>query len=105
MIEASPAHIKRNARIKSNHFGPSFFHGGQKRGAVGAEINDRRSGFLQLLHHASDVRKHVAAIVRDAEATDPTVEDLNDVGAGAHLVGGVGGSDDNQFTHQYVPVG
>jgi carboxymethylenebutenolidase len=105
MTEASPAIVERDTPVEPDHVGSSLFHGGQERGAVGAEINDGRASFLQLPHHAGDVGEHVAAIVFHAEASDPTVENLNHVGAGAHLLGGVGRGDDNQFAHQRLPVG
>ena len=68
---------------------PVSFIAGQKRGAVGAEINDGHAGFLQALHHVGDMRQDIAAIVFDAEAADPAVENLDGVGAGAHLLGGI----------------
>src|ERR1035437_4751707 len=105
MIQAGPAFVERDAPVESDDVSSGFFHRGQKRGAVGAEINDGHSGFLQLLHHAGDVGEHVAAIVLDAEASHPTVENLDYVGAGAHLIGGVGSRNDNQFAHERVPIG
>ena len=105
MIEAGPAFVERDAPVESDYVGAGLFHGGEERGAVGAEINDGRSGFLQLLHHGGNVGEYREAIVLDAKAADPAVEDLNHVGAGAHLLGSVGRGDHNQFAHQRVPVG
>ena len=85
MVEALPAFVERNAPVESDDVRARFFHGGQQRGAVGAEINDGRSRLLQLLHHAGDMRQDVAAIIFHAQASDPTVENLNHIGPGPHL--------------------
>ena len=105
VIEAGPALIEGNTPVESDHIGSSFVHGGKQRRAVSSEINDGHTGFLQLLHHAGDVGQHVAAIVFHAEATDPAVENLDDVGSGAHLIGGICRGDGNQLAHERVPVG
>ena len=104
MIEASPTFVERDAPVESDHVRSGLFHRGKKRGAVGAEVNDRHSGLLQLLHHAGDVGQNVAAIVFHAEASDPAIENLDDVGPGADLISGIGGGHDDQFAHQRVPV-
>ena len=104
VIEARPTFVERDAPIESNDVRSSLFHGGQQGGAVGTEINNGYSSFLQLLHHGGDVGKDVAAIVFHAEASDPAVENLDDVGPGAHLIGGIGGGHRNQLAHQCVPV-
>src|ERR1700728_2676504 len=51
------------------------------------------------------MRQNRASIIFHAEAADPTVEDLNDVGSGAHLGGGIFGGDVDQLAHQLVPRG
>ena len=105
VIEASPAFVERDAPVEADDVRSGLFHRGQERGAVGAEINDGRAGFLQLLHHGGDVGQDVAAIVFHAEASDPAVENLDYVGAGAHLLGGILGGHRDQLAHQCVPVG
>ena len=47
VIETLPAFVERDAPVETDDVGSGFFHRGQKRGAVGAEINDGRAGFLQ----------------------------------------------------------
>ena len=61
--------------------------------------------FCKLLHHVSDMGQNVTAIIFHAEATDPTVENLDDIGSGADLRGGICCGDLDQLAHQRVPVG
>ena len=105
MFEIAPALIERDAPVEADDFGSGFIHRGKQRGAVGAKINDWRAGLLQALDQGGDVRQNVAAVVFHAEAADPTVENLDDIGAGAHLGGGVLGGDVDQLAHQRIPVG
>ena len=48
MFQVAPAYVQRNAPVEADDFGSGFIHRGQERGAVGAEINDGRAGFLQI---------------------------------------------------------
>jgi hypothetical protein len=50
------------------------------------------------------VGQHVAAIIFDAEAADPTIENLDNIGASADLRGGVFGGDVDQLAHQLIPI-
>src|SRR5579863_1439029 len=74
IVETLPAFVEWNAPIQSDDIGSGFFHCGQKRGTIRAEVDDRYARFLQPLHHACDMRQNVAAIVFRAQATDPAVE-------------------------------
>ena len=85
MVEGAPAPVEWDAPVEANDLGSSFIHGGKERGAVGAEINNRRSSFLQTLDEAGDVRKNVTAIVFHPETSNPAIENLNYIGAGPHL--------------------
>src|SRR5579862_8311057 len=105
VIEASPAFIEWNAPVESNNVGSRFAHRWQKRGAIGAKVNNGHSRLLQLLHHAGDVREDGAAIVFHAETSHPAVENLDDVGSRAHLIGGVGRRDGDELAHECIPVG
>src|SRR5271169_4770718 len=49
--------------------------------------------------------KDMTAIIFHAQAADPAVEDLDDIGSGADLGGGVLSSDSDQLAHQSIPVG
>jgi len=55
------------------------------------QINNWRAGFLQTLNQAADVRQNVAAIIFYAQAADPAVKNLDDIGSGTHLRGGIFG--------------
>ena len=63
------------------------------------------AGLLQALHQVGHVRQNVAAIVFDAQAAHPAIENLDGVGAGAHLLGGILGGHRDQLLHQFVPRG
>src|SRR6266404_662947 len=80
-----PALIQRNPPVQADHLSAGLFHRRQKRGTVGAEIDDRRSSLLQRFHQFGGARHHVTAIVIHAKAAHPTVEYLDHVGARAHL--------------------
>jgi len=105
MIEVAPTFVKRDAPIEANDVGSGFIHRGKKRGAVGAKINYGRAGFLEALDESGDVGQDVAAIVFDAEAANPAIENLNDIGSGADLGRGIFGGDIDQLAHQLVPCG
>ena len=105
MVEIAPALVERDAPVEADDFGSGFVHRRKQRSAVGAEINNGRAGFLQALHENGDVRQDVAAIVFHAEAADPAIENLDDIGAGSHLGSGVLGGDIHQLAHQRIPVG
>ena len=47
----------------------------------------------------------VLAVVGDGERSGPGVEDLDDVGAGFDLLGGVVDEDGHEFFHQEGPCG
>src|SRR5690242_2307053 len=98
-----PSVIERDTPVKADDFGSSFAHRGQQRGAVGAKVNDGYSGFLQRLYQFRGARKHVTAVVFDAQASDPAVKNLNGVRARSDLLGGVFGSDRNELAQQLVP--
>src|SRR5580698_11437317 len=51
------------------------------------------------------MRQNVAAIIFHAEAANPAIENLDDIGASTHLRGGVLGGNVDQFAHQRIPVG
>src|ERR1700721_307513 len=104
MMEIAPALVERDAPIETDDVGASFIHGGEKGGAIGTEINNGSAGLLQALDHGGDVGQNVAAIILDTQATDPAIENLDDVSAGAHLCGGVLGGDIHKLGHQLVPV-
>ena len=104
MIEIAPAFVERDAPVEADDFGSGFIHRGQQRGAIGAKINDGRAGFLQTLYQAGHMRQNVAAVIFHAEAADPAVENLDDIGAGAHLGGGIFCGDLDQLAHQRIPV-
>ena len=59
--------------------------------------------FLQALDELRGRHQRVAAIVLHAQAADPAVEDLQHVGAGAHLLGGVFRQHVHQLADQLVP--
>ena len=103
-VEISPAFVKRDAPVEPNHFGAGFSHRGQKGSAVCPEINYWHTCFLQSLHQFGGARQHIAAIVLDAEAADPAVEDLNDISARAHLLSRIFGDDRHQLAHQLDPT-
>ena len=63
MFQVAPADVERDAPIEADHFGSGFIHSGQKRGTVGAEINDGRAGLLQTPDEAGYMRQDVAAVV------------------------------------------
>src|SRR5258708_37931698 len=89
MVEAAPALIERNAPVEADDVGSGLFHPGQKRAAACAKINDWRSGFLQLLHHVGDVRKHIAAVNFPPWAAKPTVAKLNEPRSRGPLPAGI----------------
>src|SRR5260370_12401290 len=103
IFEIAPAFVQRDAPVEADDFSAGFIHRGQQRGAISAEIYDGRAGLLQTLHQISDVRQDVTAIILDAQTADPTVENLDDIGAGADLSGGVLGGDVHQLAHQRIP--
>jgi len=105
VAESAPAVVERDAPIEANHFRSRFVHRGQQRRAVGTEINDGRSRRLQSFHQVRDVRQNVAAIVFHAETSHPAVENLDHIGARAHLRRRVRGGNGDQLGHQHIPVG
>ncbi len=104
MFEIAPAPVEGDAPVEADDFSSGFIHRGKQRGAIGAKVNNRCAGFLQTLHQAADVGQNVAAIIFHAEAADPTVENLDDIGSGTHLRGGIFGGNVNQLAHQLIPV-
>src|SRR5271157_236031 len=44
--EALPSGVERNAPVEANDVGAGFLHRGEKRRAVGSEVDDRRAGLL-----------------------------------------------------------
>ena len=101
--EAAPAVIQGNPPIQADYVRAGLFHGRQQGGAVGGEINDRHTGFLQSLYQFRRARQRVLTIVFHAQAAHPAIEDLNSIGAGTHLLGRVFGHDGDQLAHQAVP--
>ena len=99
-----PAFVERNAPVEADDLGSGLRHRRQQRGAVGAEVDDGNVGFfLQALDELRGRHQRVAAIVFHAQAAHPAVEDLQHVGAGAHLLGGVLGQHVDQLADQLVP--
>ena len=82
-IHLPPAFVERNSPVQANDFCSGFLHRGQQGCAIGAEVNDRHAGLLQFLYQVGDMREHVAPVILDAQATYPTVEDLDGVCPGA----------------------
>ena len=110
VAERLPAGVKRDAPVEANDFGSGLLHRGKKGRAVGAEIDDGHSGLfladlLQAFDEVGHVRQSVAAVVFDAQAAHPAVENLDGVGSGAHLLGGILGGHGDQLLHQFVPGG
>jgi len=104
MFEIAPATVERDAPVEADDLGSGLVHRGKQRGAIGAKINNWRAGFLQTLNQAADVRQNVAAIIFYAQAADPAVKNLDDIGSGTHLRGGIFGGNVDQLAHQLIPV-
>src|SRR5216683_573525 len=103
-FQAAPAFVQRNAPVEPNHLGSGFFHRRKKSGAIRTEINDWRSAALQALHQMGNMREHIATVIVHAQTADPTIEDLNHVRTGAHLLSSVFGDYADQLSHQLIPV-
>src|SRR5580693_520852 len=99
VLEIAPGLVEWDPPVEADDLGSGLTHRGKQCRGVGAKINYRGSGLLQTLDQVRQVGQDVAAIVFDAEAADPTVENLDDVGAGVHLGGGVLGGDIHQLAH------
>ena len=104
MSHGAPAFVEGNAPIQADDLRAGFRHRGQQGGAVGAEVDDGHVSFL--LQSPDELRggqQGVAAIIFHAQAADPTVEDLQHVGARAHLRRGVLHQHVRQLGDQLVP--
>ena len=90
MTERAPALIERNAPVEPDHVGAGFAHGGQQGRGVHSEVDDRNAQRLDPAHQ-SGVRdgQNEVAIIGRAEGADPAIEDLDDICACLHLLGGV----------------
>src|SRR5215470_869447 len=91
-VKLPPAPVERNSPIKSDDFRARLFHRGKKRRAIGSKIDDRHTGLLQVADQFGGAGKDIAPVVFDAQASYPTVENLDDISARSHLLRGV-------FTH------
>src|SRR5450432_1000437 len=92
-VEAAPGVIHGQTPVDADYVRTGFLHGGQQRGCVGAKINYGDAGLFERVDKFGGSGLHIAAIVLDAETTNPTIEHLNNVGSSAHLFGRVSGGD------------
>ena len=74
--------------VDADDVAPGLLHGWVELRVAGAEVNRGRV-LRELVEDRLRVRQHVAAVVGDREAADPTVEELHRLAesAGAHLSG------------------
>src|SRR6266571_4186473 len=103
--ERLPGCIEGDAPVNADYVRPGFLHRRQKRRALRCEIYDWRPGLLEVVYEFRTARKHIAAVIFGAEASNPAIEDLQNIGAGTHLGGNVAGKDAHKLRHQLVPCG
>ncbi len=103
VVQQLPALVEGNPPVESDDIGFGLIHGGQQGGAVGSEVDDRHAGLLEGGDQFLGARQNVLAVVLHAEAANPAIEDLDDVGASLDLVGDVGDEHDVELAQHLVP--
>ena len=84
--------------------GSGLAHGGEEGCGVDAEVDDGDAEGLNIADELGGGGEGVVAVVGGGERADPGVEDLDDVGTGFDLLGGVGDEDGDEFLHQEGPA-
>ena len=103
VAEGAPADIEGDAPVEADDVGPSLTHGGKQRGSIDTEVDDGDAERLDVADERGGGREGVLAVVGGGERADPGVEDLDDVGAGFDLLGGVFGEDGDELVHEDGP--
>ena len=97
VVEGAPGLVERGAPVEAEDIGAGVAHGGQERCGVHAEVDDGDAEGADAGDEVGGGGEDVLAIVGGGERADPGVEDLNDVGAGGDLLGGVIGEDGDEL--------
>ena len=99
VTDTLPAGIERDSPVDTDHIRARLLHRWQECSAVGAEVNNRYPGFVQSIHKIFDMGQRIAPVILHAQASHPTIENLDRVRAGTHLFGGVRSSHGDEFAH------
>ena len=95
-----PAPVERDPPVEPDHVAARVAHLLEQRRRAGAEV-DRRA--VDRGEDARRVRLHELLVVLRRERSDPRVEELDHVGARAHLRPDVAGEGVRELLHQRVP--
>jgi len=87
------AFIEGDAPVEAEDVCSGFAEGGEQACGIYAEVDDGDAEGLDALDEFCGGGEAVPAVIRDGECACPGVEDLDDVGAGFYLLGGVGDED------------
>src|SRR3989440_5996379 len=101
--DAVPCRIERQTPCDAEHVtaGPGKIFE-EARGS-GTEMNQRHSGFGRARQYTFGMRLDVGAVIVRREASDPAVEELQSVCAGARLSGEVAADQIRKLVQQDVP--
>ena len=105
VVEGAPGLIEGRAPVEAEDIAAGLAHGGEERCGVDAEVDDGDAEGLDAADEFGCGREGVVAIVGDGERADPGIENLDDVGAGGYLLGGVVGEDGDELVHEDSPGG
>ena len=103
MPDPFPTFIKRNAPIKAYYIRTYFFYCGKECGGIGSEVNDRHTSGLHFANQFCRSRQNMTAIVLNRKAALPTIENLDNVGAGADLLNCILRGYCHNFREEFVP--
>ena len=103
VANGAPTFIEGLPPIKTDDIRAGFGHFAKQASSFNAKVDDRHAHLLDRVNEAQGSVEGVLAIVGEAERTDPTVEDLNDVGAGLHLEAAVLLKDLDDLVEQQAP--
>ena len=101
----APTFVEGDAPVEAEDVCGGFAEGGEERGGVYAEVDDGDAEGLDAGDELGGGGEAVLAVVGDGERAGPGVEDLDNVGAGGDLLGGLGGEDFDQLGHEEGPGG
>src|SRR5262249_49570232 len=102
-VQATPCLVQRKTPVYTDHLSAGLFHGRQQRGCIGAEVDDGNVRGLQPPDEVSGGGQSIPAVIFHAQASYPTVKNLQSVSACGDLLSGVGSQYIDQLVHEHLP--
>src|SRR5947209_19916241 len=103
VVQRLPALIYTDSPAPTHTLSSGFFHRGQQCRRGRSKVDDGYTGSLEPLHQIASMRQDVTAVVLNAQAADPAIENLEGISAALHLVCGIRSQYFDQLLHENLP--